>query len=234
MIYVCGDIHGRQDISKLNSKKFKEGKSLTKDDYVIICGDFGLVWGLGFEKEDSYFQEWLKDKPWTTLFVDGNHENFDLLNSYKEEIWNGGRVHKINDSIIHLIRGEIYNIDGKNILAFGGGASHDITCRKEGVSWWKNELPVLDEIENAWNNLKRVNNCVDYIVSHDGPSLIRDYFHYLPIDMSFYTYQHRDIHVFFDHIYKEVKYKKWYMGHYHKDIVIDNLYILFEKIKPIE
>ena len=61
MIYVCGDIHGRQDISKLNSKKFKEGKSLTKDDYVIICGDFGLVWGLGFEKEDSVYCVYLCD-----------------------------------------------------------------------------------------------------------------------------------------------------------------------------
>ncbi len=234
MIYVCGDIHGRQDISKLNSKNFKEGKSLTKDDYVIICGDFGLVWGLGFEKEDLHFQKWLMDKPWTTLFVDGNHENFDLLNSYKEEIWNGGRVHRINDSIIHLIRGEIYNIEGQTIMAFGGGASHDTDIRKEGISWWKNELPVLSEIENAWNNLKQYNNCIDYIISHDGPSIIRDYFHYSPIDMTMYSCEHRDIHMFFDDIYKDVKFKKWYMGHYHKDVDIDNIHILFDKIKPIE
>ena len=44
MIYVTGDIHADIDISKLSGKYFPEGKTLTKSDYVIICGDFGLVW----------------------------------------------------------------------------------------------------------------------------------------------------------------------------------------------
>ena len=149
MIYITGDIHGRVDISKLNSKNFKEGKTLTKDDYVIICGDFGLVWGLGFEKEDHYFQKWLNEKPWTTLFIDGNHENFDLLNSYKKEQWHGGYVHKISDSIIHLMRGEIYNIDNLRVFTFGGGASHDIKYREEGKTWWKEELPSVEEMDEG-------------------------------------------------------------------------------------
>ena len=32
MIYITGDTHGEIDISKLNSKNFPQGNSLTKDD----------------------------------------------------------------------------------------------------------------------------------------------------------------------------------------------------------
>ncbi len=38
-IFFTGDIHGSIDIQKLNATNFPEGKNLTKDDYVIICGD---------------------------------------------------------------------------------------------------------------------------------------------------------------------------------------------------
>lgn len=44
-IFITGDTHGSYDIQKLARKNFPEGKTLTKDDYVIICGDFGCVWG---------------------------------------------------------------------------------------------------------------------------------------------------------------------------------------------
>ena len=68
-IYVVGDTHGDIDFHKLNSKFFREGKKLTKDDYVIICGDFGGVWDKG--EYDKYVQNWYNERPWTTLFVDG-------------------------------------------------------------------------------------------------------------------------------------------------------------------
>ena len=41
MIYVTGDTHANIDIEKLNTTKFPQQKNLTKDDYLIICGDFG-------------------------------------------------------------------------------------------------------------------------------------------------------------------------------------------------
>ena len=64
-LYVCGDTHGQIDLAKLTSRWFEEGKSLTKNDYVLICGDCGAVWGE--DSIDLYLQEWFNDKPWTTL-----------------------------------------------------------------------------------------------------------------------------------------------------------------------
>ena len=40
-IYVTGDIHSEPD--RFNTENFPEQKEMTRDDYVIICGDFGLV-----------------------------------------------------------------------------------------------------------------------------------------------------------------------------------------------
>lgn len=126
--------NGTIDIHKLNSKNFPEGRVLTKDDYVIICGDFGFVWDGG--KEDKWWLNWLAAKPWTTLFVDGNHENHDILEQWDVTNWHGGKVHKLNESVIHLMRGQVYEIDGKKWFTFGGAKSQDQAIRVEGKDWW--------------------------------------------------------------------------------------------------
>mgnify|MGYP002530722255 CR=1 FL=1 len=90
MIYVTGDCHA--DFTRFNTKIFPEQYEMTKDDYVIICGDFGGVWNRFEEnKHEKHWMDWLEDRPFTTLFCEGNHENFDLLNTLPEKEWNGGR-----------------------------------------------------------------------------------------------------------------------------------------------
>ena len=42
-VFVTGDIHGAKDIHKLNSKNFIEASFLTKDDFLIITGDFFIT-----------------------------------------------------------------------------------------------------------------------------------------------------------------------------------------------
>ena len=111
MIYITGDCHG--DFSRFSTAAFPEQKEMTKDDYVIICGDFG-IWH--DTNEERYWLKWLNEKPFTTLFVAGNHENYDRLNSDEFEIkdWHGGKVHVIRDSILHLMNGYVFNICDKS------------------------------------------------------------------------------------------------------------------------
>jgi len=139
MIFITGDTHGEVDIRKFNSRKFSEQKNLTKSDFIIITGDFGLLWD--GSNEYNYWLKWLSEKNFTTLFIDGNHENFKMLNSYPVITWNGGKAHQITDSVIHLMRGQIFVIDGYKFFTFGGAKSSDKKFRKEGVSWWKEEMP---------------------------------------------------------------------------------------------
>lgn len=153
MILITGDTHGTIDYNKvflLNQKKI-----LSEKDYLIITGDFGGVWNSRTLEADLSYYEKL---PFTILFVDGNHENFDLLNSYPVEIWNGGKIHKIKENIIHLMRGQIFTIENKTIFTFGGGTSIDKYRRIEGVSWWKEEIPSREELAEAMTNLAKYNN----------------------------------------------------------------------------
>lgn len=122
MIYVTGDCHG--DFSRFEEDRFLD---LTKNDYVIICDDFGGIFvQSGKARYEKKNLKALNKMKFTTLFVDGNYENFNRLYSYPVIDWNGGKVHKISSSIFHLMRGEIFEIDGKKIFAFGGASCHDI------------------------------------------------------------------------------------------------------------
>ena len=133
MIYVTGDTHS--DVRRFTNKKFPLAKELTKDDFVIICGDFGLVWDHhGESGEEKHWLWWLESRPFTTLFVDGNHENFDRLLSYPVEEWNGGKIHRIRPSVLHLMRGQVYDLPfgdtTKRIFTFGGAKTRDA---KDGI-----------------------------------------------------------------------------------------------------
>ena len=222
MIYITGDTHGEIDIKKLSSKNFIKGKNLTKSDYVIILGDFGFIWKNEPDKTEEYWMNWFKNKPWTTLFIDGNHCNFTRLNNYPVSIWNGGKVHKINDSVMHLMRGQIFNIDNKSIFAFGGAESYDKEYRTDGISWWKEEIPNYAEVNEALTNLEKVNNCVDIILTHTCPhAFCYQMVHEISKDPT---------EKILDEIYKNVQYKKWYFGHWHIDNQLDSKhFVVFNK-----
>lgn len=227
-IYVTGDTHQSIDISKLNAKNFPDQKGLTKDDYLIVCGDFGMVWSES--KEEHYWRKWLAERKYTTLFVDGNHENFDLLETYPKIEMFGGTVRKINDSIYQLLRGEVYTIQGKKFFTFGGAQSVDKCSRKEFISWWSQEMPTTAEYEHGLAKLAEHNCEVDYIITHTtpkkfipklvlgNPKLITN-----PI-----------VERYLDQIYKTVKFQHWYHGHWHQDKnLADDITVIYNKIYKI-
>lgn len=101
-VYVTGDVHGRAEYgsSRFTSKSWPLGRTLTRDDVVIVAGDFGFVWdGSNAEK---YWLDWFESKPWTTCFVDGNHENHHALANLPVREWNGGLVHEVRPHVLHL------------------------------------------------------------------------------------------------------------------------------------
>lgn len=223
MIYVTGDTHQNINIKKLTIDFFPEQKFMTKNDYVIICGDFGCVWN--GSNSDKYWQRWFDNKNFTTLFVDGNHENFNLIKQYPISEWNGGKVQFITPSIIHLMRGEIYNINGYSFFAMGGASSHDIEFRTENVSWWKDELPNDQEYENAFKNLEKHNNKIDFIISHCCSDNVQN--------MINSNYVHDKLTNFFRIIDETVEFKKWFFGHYHIDKDFGKYRCLFEDVIKI-
>ena len=243
-IFMTGDTHG--DFTRFKKKIFYEQSGLTKDDCVIICGDFGGVWN--GDAEERHWLDWLEAKPFTTLFVSGNHENFDLLAEYPIEEWHGGRVQHIRPSVIHLLRGQIYEIQGKTFFTMGGASSHDIDggilepddplfkkkCRRldaSGVlyrvnhrSWWKEELPSEEEYETARANLEKHHWNVDYIITHCCPTSVQD-------ELGGGCYKADPLTEFLDEITRQCQFKYEFFGHYHANkIVQEKFVLLYEQI----
>lgn len=221
MIYITGDTHIPIDITKLSSKRFPQQKEMTKEDYLIICGDFGGIFS--GDNEEKYWLKWLSDKKFTTLFIDGNHENFDLLSSFSEIEFHGGKAHKISDKIYHLMRGQVFEIDGKKIFTFGGASSHDKEHRTEGKNWWKAELPSDEEYKTAICNLSKSDNNVDIIITHCAPTSIQK-----EVDEKYDINKLTD---FLEDLKNRITYSKWFFGHYHKDLEVDNKHTaIFERV----
>ena len=206
MIYITGDCHG--DYTKIFNLKNK----LNKNDYIIVTGDFGY-----WDKSQDKIYNKMEKLPFTILFVDGNHENFNLLNELPIKKWNTGYVHYIRKNIIHLMRGHIYTIENKTFFTFGGAHSIDKMYRIEGKSWWKEELPNDWEIQIALDNLELINNKVDYIITHDCSKTI---LHKINIH-----FKSNIVNTFLEMLEQEVDFNKWYFGHHHVNENIDNKHI---------
>lgn len=216
MIFITGDTHGgtaQGDISLMWALD-----KLTEGDYLIVCGDFGFVWyhpkTEGYYKRDCVWLNALNEAKFTTLFVDGNHENFDMLNSLRIEMWNGGKVHRVRPRVIHLMRGQVFNIEGNTFFTFGGGRSVDSKTRIEGVSWWRQEMPTNMEYEEGLTNLEKWGYNVDYILTHEAPNSI------IPNVMC-NAYVGTSLNKYFDEVQRGCQFKRWFFGHYHKDRVIN-------------
>ena len=247
MIYITGDCH--REYRRFNTQNFPEQKEMTKEDYVIVCGDFGGVWS--FEKEDKeekHLLDWLEEKPFTTLYVDGNHENFDRLYGYPIEHWQGGKVHKIRPSVLHLMRGQVFEICNRSIFTFGGASSHDISggilemdspnFRREikrlnrvGIpyrinhwSWWAQELPSEEEMEEGRRNLAEHNNTVDFIVTHCCASSTQQLLGREGFEDDIETR-------YLEEIRQNINFKKWFFGHYHDNQnVTEKEILLYEQV----
>lgn len=229
MIYITGDLHGEIDMWKLRTEIFKQRFSTcTKDDYLIICGDFGVIWNnRKKDKKEKEQLDFLESLPFTVLFVDGNHDNIPKLNSFPVKKWNGGKVHEIRPTILHLMRGQIYTIEGHTFFTMGGATSIDKAWRVEGKSWWAEEVPSDEEFNEALDNLGKHNWTVDYVITHCAPDSILE---------KLYSIKRPDkVTNFLEVVRQQLSFKKWFFGHYHDNLLIeDKFQLLYDNIIPYD
>lgn len=221
MIYVTGDTHG--EMRRFDSAQVKK---LKKGDTLIVCGDFGFIWE-GGSKEEKNLKK-LGKKKYNTLFIDGTHENFDLLSQYPTTDWNGGQVQNISGNLYHLMRGQIYTIEGKKIFAFGGGESTEKHMRIIAGKWWSCEMPSADEMHTGLKNLIAADMTVDYIVTHEPTSRVQ----FGAVNPKESTNQ---LDSYFEQLVKQVQFSKWFFGEIHLDRKITaKSYAMFNQVLPTE
>ena len=203
MIWLLSDLHGGQDFKGLDQYL----SFCKKDDILLILGDLELHFR--DTKENADFTTLFESLKCNIAFLDGNHENFDWLDSLPTEEWNGGIVHRVSDNIVHLMRGNIFNINGYRFFVMGGCKSSQKW--KDSGLWYPQEDPNEQEITAGYENLKKCGNKVDFILTH-----------------KYRREESADPHTLeglIDYIDENVSFRCWYAGHWHKNEVLDRKHI---------
>lgn len=247
MLLLTGDCHG--DFHRFSTRLFPQQRSMDRErDFVIVTGDFGGVWD--GSRNERYWLRFLEEKPFTLLFVGGNHENYDELDNICPELWHGGLVHRVRPNILHLLNGYVFSLDGYSIFVMGGASTHDapggilkrgddfkarkkqldrrkMRYRVEHETWWAHELPTNAEYLRAEEVLRSRENSVDLVLTHCAPTSIhRSLDPELPSD---------HLTDWLEELMHRLDYKHWYCGHYHRQTSFpeSRLDVLYEDIIKI-
>ncbi len=206
MIYATGDMHG--DYRIFSQKSFK---ALKEGDTLIVCGDFGFIWN-GDLKEKKILDK-LAKKKYNICFVDGTHENFDLLSKYPVINFAGGKAHKIRDNIMHLMRGQIFEIEGETVFTMGGGENPDIDLKQGNEGWSNDEIPSRDEMREGANNLEKHKFKVDYIITHEPAQKIKNFLKLKDNEALLVS----GLNAYFQELSTSCDYTRWFFGSLHED-----------------
>jgi len=209
--FISGDTHG--NIDRLKLRFLRKSKTLGINDVIIIAGDWGVLWGPGYEDEEKRLLEWYGRFPCTVLIVDGNHDNHDKFDVLPTVFMFGNEVGKISDNIFHLRRGHVYDINDNKYFIFGGALSTDQDFRTIGVDWWPGELPTRKQMDKAYEELDACNWSVDYVVTHTGPRSVLDELGFGVTSARF----NDPTAAFLESIKNQLKFDQWFFGHMHVD-----------------
>ena len=213
MIYFLSDQHGGERVGDL--PKYLE--EATDEDVLIILGDVGLKFR--DTEENRAFDELLLSSKKKIILLEGNHENFDYLETFPLGERYGAPVRILTENIVLLQRGYIYEICGKTFFAFG-------SCRsgskwKDMGLWWPQEAPTEEQLARAYETLKARGNKVDYILTHkyeEGKGT-----------------RTSELYNLCNYINENVDFKMWFAGHWHEHRWADDKHIfLYDKLTSID
>ena len=223
-VYITGDMHG--DIERLYDKEFRK---LKKNDVLIVCGDFGYIFDGG--KLENETKKFFATRKFVTAFVEGTHDNLDKINRSRVTVWKGGKVHRIEGNLLHLMRGQIFKIDGNTFFTFGGGESIDKDIRIEKNLWWREEEPTPAEMAEGAKTLDEAGCKVDYIITHEPPSLVKS----AMLLRSGNADRVNKLNGYFEELDRSLTFKNWFFGSLHEDKrITEHHTCVFQKIIPIE
>ena len=172
---------------------------IKKEDYVILLGN------IGYPHEETV--KYLTTFPFTILFIEGLSDNTNELYKLEEIDWNGGKVHKIADNVLHLIRCNLFTIEGKTIFAIGGDVTYNRDMLRRDIDYYIKECPSVDELDEAVKVLTTAAYKVNYILSTipDSKTMLQFDSDLHPNDLSNWMFD----------MSNKVIYDRWYFGQHH-------------------
>jgi UDP-2,3-diacylglucosamine pyrophosphatase LpxH len=221
--FLKGDIHG----NLFEIIDFINRFNLGKNDNIIILGDCGIAWRKDRKDLDQNIKLWNQCSNGVKLyFLDGNHENFNILNSLPIE----NNMGKIADNIYHLRRGQVYEFENKKILVCGGADSIDKYRRIENFTWWKEETISQETIDDI------PAGHYDYVLTHCCPRSVFEknkiYLSTLQfLDENKINYNSEDM---LEQLKNKITFDHWFFAHYHINRNLDEKFTcLFEDFREV-
>ena len=221
--FLKGDIHG----NLFEIIDFINRFNLGKNDNIIILGDCGIAWRKDKKDLAQNIKLWNECGNEVKLyFIDGNHENFNILNSLPIE----NNMGKIADNIYHLRRGQVYEFENKKILVCGGADSIDKYRRIENFTWWKEEAISQETIDDI------PAGHYDYVLTHCCPRSIfeknRIYLSTLQfLDENKINHNSEDM---LEQLKNKITFDHWFFAHYHINRNLDEKFTcLFEDFREV-
>lgn len=222
MIAVISDVHfpsnaERQKIMETGLKK------LTGIRALFICGDFTDNRKDTKPEEEMKLPEYIKKLPYPVFFIDGNHEDYDVLkrlpkisDSENELLFQKSgcsltaeNTMKASDGIYYLKRGSVCKIDGFSILLIGGSTTGPGYKKNHPDIWQKDEDLSKEDEKRILKSLQENNYIFDLILTHTVPEcMVKAWF------------PDKDLSVtnrILEHVWQSVSYQYWLFGHFHKD-----------------
>lgn len=221
--FLKGDIHG----NLFEIIDFINRFNLGKNDNIIILGDCGIAWRKDKKDLAQNIKLWNECGNGVKLyFIDGNHENFNILNSLPIE----NNMGKIADNIYHLRRGQVYEFENKKILVCGGADSIDKYRRIENFTWWKEEAISQETIDDI------PAGHYDYVLTHCCPKSVFEknkiYLSTLQfLDENKINHNSEDM---LEQLKNKITFDHWFFGHYHINRNLDEKFTcLFEDFMEV-
>ncbi len=138
-------------------------------DELFVVGDFGFGWSRS-STGDAFVESVSRaaiSYDIDVYWLDGNHENFDLLEGYGY-FKHDGPV-EICERVFYVPRGTVLKRGVHNILVIGGAYSVDKAYRTEGHSWWPQEEITYEDLEKCADACAEAGT-IDVVFSHDAPN----------------------------------------------------------------
>ncbi|MCR5127221.1 MAG: metallophosphoesterase [Lachnospiraceae bacterium] len=229
--YITGDTH--RDFSRI--EEFCQLNETDQEDVLIILGDAGINYYL--DVRDMALKKELSGLPITLFCIHGNHEArpWEATGNYEEAKWNGGIVYMEEEypNLLFAKDGEIYDFNGRSVIAIGGAYSVDKYERLNGGGrWFDSEQP--DEKIKAYveEKLESVSWMIDIVLSHTVPVEAEPVWNFIPgVDQSRVD---KSTEKWLQSIYDRLDLREgWYAGHYHVEDEVENIRIMYEDYDEI-
>lgn len=216
-MFILSDVHGE----KSGMKNFLA----SEEKYCIQLGDFGFIWKYNDATWNKFLNNFVKNYPDKIIFtVLGNHENYDVIYRLPVVTVNNAKCHRIRNNVFAVRRGEILQIEDKNILCVGGANSTDVVFRELGKSIWLQEVITQKQIEVAKSNIDKYDN-IDYVMTHAAPTRVASKLFNNYIE----TQSETQLNQLYEYLVLTNKTPvKWFCGHYHLTATFEQQIINFQ------